>query len=54
MHDIPNSSYSAKGITGNNTVQYGDLDAMLSPSEGLQHRDRKPVETSGPGCTKAD
>ena len=52
MCDIPNSSYSVKGIIENYSVEYGD--AMLEPrSEGLQHGDRKPVETSGPGCSKA-
>ena len=25
-----------------------------SSSEGLQHGGRKPVETSGPGCSKTD
>ena len=29
MYDIPNSSYSTKGITKNYSVQYGD--AMLEP-----------------------
>ena len=41
MCDIPNSSYSAKGITENCSVWYGDA------TEGLQHGGRKPVETSG-------
>ena len=43
MYDIPNSSYSAKGITENYIV-FGMRDAMLEP---LQHGGRKPVETSG-------
>ena len=39
MCDIPNSSYSAKGITMEKPC--------WSPSEELQHGGRKPVETSG-------
>ena len=41
MYDIPNSSYSAKGIIENYSVEYGN--AMLE----VQHGGRKPVETSG-------
>ena len=45
MCDIPNSSYSAKGFTENYSVSMET--PCWSPSEGLQHGGRKPVETSG-------
>ena len=44
MCNIPNSSYSAKGITENYSVCYGD--AMLEPVWGFQHITWRP-ETSG-------
>ena len=46
MCDIPNPSYSAKGFTESDRV-YSMETPCWSPSEGLQHGDRKPVETSG-------
>ena len=46
MCDIPNSSYLAKGITENYSVS-GMETPFWSPSEGLQHGGREPVETSG-------
>ena len=45
MCDIPNSSYSAKGFTEN--YGFSMETPCWSPSEGLQHGDRQPVETSG-------
>ena len=42
MCDVPNSSYSVKGFTG-----FTMETPCWSPSEGLQHGDRIPVETSG-------
>ena len=45
MCNISNSSYSAKGITENYSVQYGD--AMLEPVWGNPTWRPKPAETSG-------
>ena len=45
MCDIPNSSYSAK--VSLKFIGFSMETPCWSPSEGLQHGDRKPVETSG-------
>ena len=47
MCDIPNSSYSAKGITANYSVQYGD--AMLETLNQCKHPGRvvrKPINAN--------
>ena len=46
MCDFPNSSYWTKGITENYIV-FSMEAPCWSPSEGLEHGGRKPVETSG-------
>ena len=45
MYDIPSSSNSAKGVT--KIILFSMETPCWSPSEGLLHGGRKPVETSG-------